>query len=179
MSTRLKPNQVQFLDYLHECQRNQKRDVLAVLRRGLSLPPAQDVSMYRFVAGFIPDFERGTDREKIYYLIASLFAYHQLSNASGDFGAHMKKASEESSPEATERRFTVLLNAHFEEMPDYLRQSVSYLKSKEIDINWPMLFEDLLYWNHPDRFIQRKWANSYWGYLGQTQRSESDKLRIQ
>ena len=164
MASRLKDHQIRFLSYLNEQLKNEKRGVLANLRRGLSYPPGEDMNMYRYVAGFIPDHERGSSKEKIYYLIAALFAYHQISTEQGNFGNHMRNAIIEGNEDSTERRFTILLNAHFDELPDYLRQSVSYLKSKDVPINWQQLFEDLLYWDHPERFVQRNWANSFWGY---------------
>lgn len=154
-----------FIHYLLELSQGQQRGELAVLRRGLSQPPASDMAMYAYVARFIPEKLRGSYAEKVYYLIAALFAYHPLNTLQGNFGAHMHAAVSEANQEATERRFVVLLNAHVDDLPDYLRQAVSYLKSKDVAINWETLFKDLQQWSHPDRFIQRRWANSFWDYI--------------
>jgi CRISPR system Cascade subunit CasB len=169
MNTNLKKHQIRFIQYLEKCVQNDQRNVLATLRRGLGAPPGEDINMFPYVAKFIPDYERGKQEEKIYYLIASLFAYHQISCGEGNFGSHMRKSIENNNIEATERRFTVLLNAHINELPDYLRQSVSYLKSKEEPIHWYSLFDDLNYWTHPNKFVQKKWANSFWGYKKEEQ----------
>ena len=50
-----------------------------------------------------------------------------------------------------------------------LRQQVSILKSKDVPVNWHQLIRDVNYWDHPKRFVQRRWASAYW----RAQRSES------
>lgn len=165
MTLRLKENQLRFLNFLFEQSEKKERGVLAALRRGLNAPPGEDLNMVRYIARFIPDFERGTSKEKIYYLVAALFAYHQIAINDGNFGNHMQKTVSENNEEATERRFVILLNAHQDDLADYLRQAVSLLKSKEIGIHWQQLLNDLMYWDHPERFVQRNWANSFWGYF--------------
>ena len=156
-----------FITYLTGLVADNNREALAVLRRGLSYPPGEDVEMYRYVARFVPEAERGRDREKIYYLVAALFAFHPLPTTGGNFGNHMAlAASRASDPASTERRFTVLLNANILDLADYLRQAVSFLKSREIPIpiNWEALFEDLKHWDSPGKPIQRHWANAFWAY---------------
>ncbi len=168
MAHSLKEHHIRFLKYLTNLSSESNREELAVLRRGLSSPPAEDVSMYRFIARFVPDEDRNTVRERVYYLLASLYALHPVSVSQGNFGNHMSyAASQLPDRTSTERRFTVLLNSNLEDLPDYLRQAVSFIKSSsknDIPINWFSLFEDLLQWNHPHRISQRNWANGFWGY---------------
>ena len=64
---------------------------------------------------------------------------------------------------ALERRFTVLLAAHPDDVGDHLRQAISFLKSQDIPINWHQLLRDLVAWGHPDRFVQQQWARGFWG----------------
>jgi CRISPR system Cascade subunit CasB len=122
--------------------------------------------MYRYIARFVPDEIRGKEREKIYYLVAALYAFHPLNTAENlNFGNHMAKAASlMKDPVSTERRFTVLLNADIADIGDYLRQAVSFLRSKEVPINWNNIFEDLRLWNLPNKPVQRRWANSFWAY---------------
>lgn len=156
-----------FVQHLISLSPEKNRQELAVLRRGLGQPPGQDVHMYPYVVRYLPNFARGTSAEAIYYLIASLFAYHPLHQESpANFGNHMAAAlSKTKDTAAGERRFTILLNAHIEDLPDYLRQAISILKAKDIPINWFQLLQDLKNWDHPDRFVQRQWANAFWGDL--------------
>lgn len=166
MSFRLSEAQTRFLEYLTNMEPDSHREQLAILRRGLSFPPAEDVNMYRYVAQWVPEADRGSSKEKIYYLVAALYAFHPLKTGQGNFGSHMAQAagSQQAGQVATERRFSVLLNVHFSDLADYLRQAVSFLKSKEIPVHWQALFEDLLNWDDPRRISQRKWANGFWVY---------------
>ncbi len=77
-------------------------------------------------------------------------------------GTHMAKTRTENGAEALERRFTALLAAHPDDLPDYLRQAVSFLKSREEPVNWNELLRDLQNWRHEDRFVQKKWAREFW-----------------
>lgn len=161
----LNSDQFHFLKYLMGLNSENHRQELAVLRRGLTTSPGEDPNMYRVIARFVPEEERGTEREKLYYMLASLYAFHPMQTDKGNFGNHMALAAHQMSDQtSTERRFTVLLNAHRQDLPDYLRQAVSFLKSNEIPVNWLKLFEDLLLWDNPHKVTQRNWANGFWAF---------------
>jgi CRISPR system Cascade subunit CasB len=154
-----------FIAYL-ESHRDD-RGTLAALRRGLGKPPGSVPEMFPYVIRFLPD-RVGEEQEKIYYLVASLFAYHPSSTMRGNLGSHMRTTCGKEIEQATERRFIALLGAHQDDLPNYLRQAISYLKSKDQPVNWQQLFRDLRYWSHPDGFVQKQWAKSFWGYTQNT-----------
>jgi len=162
-----KQKQSPFVEYLTSLTPEKDRGVLAVLKRGLRYPPAEDVDMYRYIARFVPESHRGTWREKIFYLVASLYAFHPLSTSENlNFGNHMAAAARQMvNPDSTERRFALLLNVDSDDLAGYLRQAVSFLKSKDVKVNWKNLFEDLNLWDLPGRPAQKRWANGFWGYL--------------
>lgn len=150
-----------FIQYLEGLQED--RGALAALRRGLGQPPGRAPDMYRYVVPWLPE-KVSREGEAAHYMVASLFAYHPLAAYRGDIGAHLRKTfSGEGDNAATERRFTTLLSAHSDDLPVYLRQAVSFLKSKGVAIHWEQLFRDLRNWNHPEGFVQRRWARSFWG----------------
>jgi len=162
-----------FIRHLLGLNPERDRQELAILRRGLGAPPGQDVRMYPYVVRYLPENVRGTEEERFYYLIAALFAYHPSNTSEGNFGNHMAQAALLSvDATAVERRFTILLNAHIEDLPDYLRQAVSFLKSKEVPINWARLFKDVSSWDHPEKFVQRHWANAFWWDLNRSFQSD-------
>jgi CRISPR system Cascade subunit CasB len=151
-----------FINRLQELAEKQERGALAALRRGLGQPPGTVVEMYRYVEPFLPQ-ARSRAQEAAYYLVAALFALHPKSTGAGNFGTHMAQTRSESGEDALERRFTVLLSAHPDDLPDRMRHSVSFLKSKEIPVNWNQLFWDMQNWDDEDRRVQKKWASAFWG----------------
>ena len=151
-----------FIDYLQKLAEKQERGALADLRRGLGQPPGTAAAMFRYVEPFLPQI-RSRVQESAYYLVASLFAINPNSTTTGNLGAHMAQIRTKRSEDALERRFSVLLAAHSDDLPDYLRQAVGFLKSKDVPINWNQLFWDLQHWDEEDRSVQKKWASAFWG----------------
>ena len=150
-----------FITYLEGLRDD--RGALAALRRGLGQPPGTVADMYRYVVPWLPD---GTPpwRETAYYLIAALFAYHPDVGGIGNMGRHFARARDpQGDNTAIERRFTALLAAHPDDLDFYLRQAISFLKSKEAPVNWHQLLFDVLAWDHPERYVQQQWARAFWG----------------
>ena len=151
-----------FIACLQGLAEKQERGALATLRRGLGRPPGAAAEMFRYVEPFLPQ-TRSHAQETAFYLIAALFALHPKSTNVGNMGAHLTQARTDGGDDALERRFTTLLAAHPDDLPDYLRQTISYLKSKEIPVNWNQLFWDLQNWDDEDHRVQKKWAGAFWG----------------
>lgn len=153
-----------FIRYLQKLADGQERGALASLRRGLGQPPGTVADMYRYVEPFLGQERSAGFKETAFYLVAALFALHPKSTERENMGAHMRACDPDGkNSDALERRFTTLLASHPDDLPDYLRQVVSFLKSKDIPINWNQLIWDLQKWNNEDRHIQKEWARSFWG----------------
>jgi len=152
-----------FVTYLESLAEKENRGALAALRRGLGQPPGTVAEMYRYVIPFLPDDPKPW-QENAYYLVAALYAYHPDATPYGNVGKHLANTRSEGGEDALERRFTALLAAHADDLPEYLRQAVSFLKSKDQPVNWHQIIRDLQTWGHPDRFVQKQWANAFWGY---------------
>jgi CRISPR system Cascade subunit CasB len=173
-----------FIEYLYSLSREQKRGALADLRRGLSEPPGAAPIMFPYVARWVPEEARQTWKEKVYYLVAALFAYYQSGAnetgkqrlTSGNFGEHCRMAKVvNKQSESFEMRFASLLKSNPADLPVHLRQMISLLKSADVPINWDMLFHDLIRWNSESQYIQRQWANSYWAYQKPDNDNQSDE----
>ena len=152
-----------FVKYLEGLRDN--RGALAALRRGLGKPTGAEPQMYRYVVPWLP-IDPPPWVEKAYYVVAALFASHPLPGGSGNLGNSFAQArAREGDTKAIERRFTALLAAHPDDLPLFLRQSVSYLRSKDIPIDWHQLIRDVSNWGHPDygARVRRAWAGRYWG----------------
>ena len=164
-----------FVTYLEGLREN--RGALAALRRGLGQPPGTVADMYRYVVPWLSDDARPWC-EDAYYLIAALFAYHPKEGGTGNLGDHFACARESRGDNtAIERRFTALLAAHPDDFPSYLRQVVSFLKSKEVPVNWHQLLSDVMAWSHPDLRdrVRKDWARAFWGRPArETQNTEEE-----
>ena len=155
-----------FIHYLQKLADGQDRGALASLRRGLGQPPGTVADMYRYVEPFLGQERIAGYKESAFYLVAALFALHPKSTDFGDMGKHMAATRTDNGADALERRFTALLAAHPDDLPDYLRQAISFLKSKEVPVNWNQLLRDLQNWDRRDDSkysVQKKWARSFWG----------------
>ncbi|HQG08414.1 MAG TPA: type I-E CRISPR-associated protein Cse2/CasB [Dysgonamonadaceae bacterium] len=152
-----------FVDYLIELADSKNRGALAALRRGLGCKPGEVPEMFPYVIPFLPE-NPSKELENAYYLIASLFALHPVNTNGGNMGNHLASCIRtEDDRAAIERRFIVLLNSHVDDLGDSLRQSISFLKSKEMPVNYKQLLNDLLHWSHPEHYVQRNWARGFWG----------------
>jgi len=146
-----------FVSYLEANAEN--RAMLAALRRGLGAEPGEESRMYPYVVPWINEWYEEAD----IYMIASLFALHPSSSKSGNIGVHLRAlAGLLGDDNATERRFVQLLRMRRETLEPRLRQQISILKSKDVPVNWHQLIADLRNWDHPDRFVQRRWAGAFW-----------------
>ena len=151
-----------FVAYLHSLAQREERGALAALRRGLGEPPGTVAAMYPYVVPWLPA-EPGRWRETAYYIVAALFASHPAPGGTGNLGTAFRRACAGEEDEATERRFTVLLAAHADDLPGHLRQAVGLLRSREIPIEWSQLMADIQRWDHPARIVQKEWARAFWG----------------
>jgi CRISPR system Cascade subunit CasB len=156
-----------FIEYLESLSQREDRAALAALRRGLGRPPGTVPDMYRYVVPWLPA-DAPPWIEDAAYTVAALFAFHPQSGGAGNMGAHFGQArarDPQGDHTALERRFTALLAAHPEDLPVYLRQAVSFLRSKEVPVHWGQLLYDLRDWGHPERRtrVQKRWARAFWG----------------
>jgi CRISPR system Cascade subunit CasB len=158
---------VQYLESLRD-----DRGALAALRRGLGQPPGTVADMYRYVVPWLPS-EASHQQEVAHYLLAALFGSHPAEGGTGNMGNHFARTLDPKGDNtAIERRFTALLAAHPDDLDTYLRQAVSFLRSKDVPINWHRLFYDLQRWGYQNRPVQREWAGAFWG---RPQENESEK----
>src|SRR5262249_11534579 len=134
---------------------------LAALRRGLGKPSGTAAEMFPHVMPFIGD-NIPPWRQDDYFLVASLFAAHQLLWGPGtgqqeptNLGASFRRLRAKVESESIEKRFVALLNAEREDLPEHLRHAISLLKAHDIPLDWARLLHDLGGWGWESRSIQR------------------------
>jgi CRISPR system Cascade subunit CasB len=158
---------------------NDDRGALAQLRRSAGKEPGEAEGVFQYVVPYIP--ERASDRpndrdtwiETCRYLVAGLFALHpparqpnkSITPMLGDsLGAAFNRMAPggAGNREAMERRFSQLLVADAEELPDRLRQAITLLRAADQPVDWRVLLADLERWHAPGRPVQRRWARDFW-----------------
>lgn len=103
----------------------------------------------------VPGFQQET-----YFLVASLYPFAD-SAASGDLGSSLRRAQTATNARGLDRRVQILLDSDENQLPHRLRQATHLLQSSRVGVCWPQLLDDLLHWTYPNRYVQRRWAQSY------------------
>lgn len=179
-----------FADYLARLVQNEQRAALAALRRGLGRRPELATDMFPYIVPWLTD-AMSSARQADYFLVAALFASHQISwsrpaaesdvaaatdpagstgsaGAEGsirgysNLGASFHQLTAATGSESVEKRFVALLNAEREDLPLHLRHAVSLLRAHDIPVDWARLLTDLASWDREDRRVQSAWARAFW-----------------
>jgi len=156
-----------FVAYLYALRNEGNRAALATLKRGLGRQIGDVPEIFRYV---VPRLPRNISpwEERVYYLVASLFAMHPLPGGKGDLGNTLRELDEslgrgrEDGESSTERRLMTLMKSDTETLPEHLRQVVSLVSANDLPIDWSNLLWDLKRWNRGDKMVQKKWAESFW-----------------
>jgi len=99
-------------------------------------------------------------QEPIYWLVAAMFPLADATGK-GSFGDALCRARSPRYRKGLDRRVEALLDSDSAQLPHRLAQVVRFLHSQRVPVNWRSLLEDLLQWEHPNRFVQKKWARAY------------------
>lgn len=145
----------------------QARAALARLRKGLSLTEESIIRISPEVIPYLPPWVKSREEEGRYYLVATLFASHDMPGGEGTMGKAFEALKSQlegkgTSGESVERRFVALLNRRIEDLPKHLRHAVSLLASHNVPIDWQQLLNDLRWWDDPERRVQHRWARDFW-----------------
>lgn len=167
--------QLKFLESLH---RRIKDDngAQATLKRALSGEERHIRNTYSIVLSYIPDIPEW--QQEIWILVACLSVYYpQNLNRENpqNFGYSCRGLANATNSEGADRRFRALLDTALEDMRSPLTSLVRQIKSKEIRLDYPQLLSDLCQWDHPDQYIQDRWARTFWGASSSEKFSEKDE----
>ena len=79
--------------------------------------------------------------------------------------------------DSMEARFVALLNADTDDLDDHLRHAISLLKANKPPepLDWFQLFQDLLQWDHPEGYIQLRWARDFYKTDSNSTAKEEDQ----
>ena len=85
------------------------------------------------------------------------------SGGAANFGASLRAARTDMNARGLDRRVEALLDADAGQLPFRLRQAVRFTQANRVPVNWTELLRDVLQWDQPSSFVQRKWAAAYFG----------------
>jgi CRISPR system Cascade subunit CasB len=137
---------------------------------GFTLAEARDVLgvFYRLLP---PTVSRAQYED--YFLVATLYPLAEGSGRHRDLGATLRAARSDTNAKGIDRRVEALLDAEGEQLRFRLRQAIRFAQSSRVTVNWPQLLRDVLRWDHPARFVQQRWAESYFAVTLPARREDS------
>ncbi len=155
----LDDKQKKFIGYLLNLAREGKEDrgALAELRSGLGRKPGEMARVHKHVVPYLPDNKYN---DRWYYLTATLFGAFPQHREHRSIGAAFRPLRSKS--DSMEARFVALLNAHPDDLGAHLRHVVSLLKANGQALGWFRFLDDLIQWDHPDGFVQLRWARDFY-----------------
>jgi len=154
---------------------------LAMLRRGIGKAPGSMPELWNVTLSGLPEIllsknEEPTKGEWAVHTALTLYALHQQGKDPGrqcmqkegenlGIAARRLVDREKSNEEAVVRRFqSVALSDNFERLSWHLRGLVQLLKSKDIQLDYPALTEDLYWFHFNDRRdgIRLRWGQDFY-----------------
>lgn len=133
----------------------------ATLRRSLAFEPGAWPPAFRYVERWVAA-SSGKWERKVAYLVAGLQASSRAERHYPDLGTAARILSTLSGSQSVEARFLALLDADQEQLRHRLRQILTLMDSQGIAPDWEKLRRDLLHWQAEDRWVQQRWARSYY-----------------
>lgn len=146
-----------FVSYIEELDSGGR----AVLRRSLAFDPGTWPPAFKYVESWI-GAEAGAWERRVTYLVAGLQALSKADRYYDDVGAAARALSAATASQSVESRFLSLLDADSEQLPHRLRQMIDLMSSQGIAPAWAGLRRDVLRWGTEDRWVQQRWARSYY-----------------
>jgi CRISPR system Cascade subunit CasB len=144
------------------------RATLAALREGLrrrpgDVYPLAAAKMAPEVVPFVVEDEEKRGDDRWFYTVAALFALHpKHADDARSLGSSFHALADEAGSDSVSARFTGLIAARPEYLPDHLRHAVSLLKAHDVPINYVRLLEDLLAWEDAERTVPLRWARDFY-----------------
>lgn len=183
MTTTSPPATASYIDRLDEVVRRGDRARLAALRQLVAPPARWGPDVYATAMALLPpvvvDYE-----EDLWLFVAGLHAlWHRgrstpAPHSGSTLGSSVRTLGRRKGLElapAVERRFSVLLTSSDERLHHHLRQAVTQLAGEGIGVDFVRLLSDLRHWDHPDRYVQRRWAREFWQPRASAEQQEPDQ----
>lgn len=143
----------------------------AAFKRARTGEPEHVRKVYKFLPNEV-SISSEWEEKHIWIPIACLFVFYpqkieevkdpkryNFARSCRDLDVEINKTGES---KGTERRFRALLDTSLADIRSPLANLVRQMKSKGIGVNYPQLLADLRQWDHPNQYIQDRWARTFW-----------------
>lgn len=138
----------------------------ADFKRALSGESEHIRKVYPFVLPYVGKTSEW-EQVHIWIPIACLSVYYEQPlrklDLQRNFGHSCRDLATATHSEGAERRFRTLLDLAIADIQSPLTALVRQMKSKDISIDYPQLLADLRQWEHPNQWVQDRWARAFWG----------------
>lgn len=138
----------------------------ADFKRALSSESEHIRKVYPYVLPYIGNASEW-EQTQIWIPVACLSVYYPQPIREGEkqrnFGHSCRGLATATNSEGADRRFRALLDLALTDIQPPLAALVRQMKSKGIAIDYPKLLADLRHWEHPNQFVQDRWARAFWG----------------
>lgn len=167
----LDPEKKKFIGHLLSLAKEGQEDrgALADLRSGLGKKPGEMARVHKHIVPYLPKEEYN---DRWYYLTATLFGAFPQFQKGRSLGTAFRPLKQKS--DSMEARFVALLNAYPDDLDDHLRHAVSLLKANDQGFDWFQLFDDLLQWDHPEGYVQLRWARDFYKSVSSNNANRTD-----
>jgi CRISPR system Cascade subunit CasB len=145
-----------FTDFIEQLGTGPK----ATLRRSLAFPPGTWPAAFPYVEPWVRGQEGWT--RSVAYLVAGLQAQSRITAGKGNLGEAAARLAKAADSKSIETRFIALLDADADQLSHRLRQMITLMSSHTIAPDWAQLNSDLRWWRHADRYVQQRWARSFY-----------------
>lgn len=152
---------IAFLETLEQRTKNDS-GTKATLKRALSGDDRHIRRTYPFVLPYlkgIPEWQ-----QNVWIFVGCLAIYHNQDPkpTSRDFAKSCLDLKNKGQSQGPERRFRALLDTSLADIQSPITALVRQFKSQGIKVYYPQLIVDLCNWEHPDQFVQDRWARTFW-----------------
>jgi CRISPR system Cascade subunit CasB len=153
-----------FLDSLKQRIKNDS-GAKATLKRALSGNDRHIRQTYSLLLPYldgIPEWQ-----QDIWIFVACLDTYHDQEKEPipRNFAHSCLDLHNSSESKGSERRFRALLDTDLADIQSPITALVRQIKNKKdkkMGVYYPQLIADLCNWDHPDQFVQDRWARTFW-----------------
>jgi CRISPR type I-E-associated protein CasB/Cse2 len=148
---------------------NAKKKDLVRLQHTKNEVSKDNLRAYQVFHRYLPKKLYYSFDEEIYFLVSILYGIHPLHLANKRFRSFGTTLG--SLTPTPERLFSRILTSTFDKVTKYrdgggelaslLRKGVFLASRENIGIDYTRLCKDLIYWAHPDKFVQKRWVRDF------------------